>query len=175
MLSPSDRGSKGLEDLSVPPSWEKPVPRAPLSGTVFPKVSAGFLCWSAGNQVSLFLWLTLISFCWQQSVAKCPVAFQKLPTNARAPGRRKVMSAYCTHEPGWTLRVCSAQVRPKPSRWYHVGYFSPHFIVQETKVHLQGNVTSHWESCLQSLRAWFFCYLSKGGGEEENTGLCLHV
>ena len=74
-----------------------------------PKVSAGFLCWSAGNQVSLFLWLTLISFCWQQSVAKCPAAFQKLPTNARAPGRRKVMSACCRHEPGWTLRGCNAQ------------------------------------------------------------------
>ena len=46
----------------------------PLPGTVFSGVSDGPLPWSALNQVSLFLWVTLISFCWQQAATQGPAA-----------------------------------------------------------------------------------------------------
>lgn len=119
-------GNKGPEDLSVLLYGEEPVPRAPPPGTVFSKVSAGSLCWSAGNQVSLFLWLTLISFCWQQSVARCPAAFRRLPTHAQSPWEEGVMSAYCTL---WTrLDSKSLQSPGPPEALMLVSlYSSPHF------------------------------------------------
>lgn len=43
VVPPLAGGNKGLEDLPVLLYGEEPVPRAPLPGTVFSKVSAGSL------------------------------------------------------------------------------------------------------------------------------------
>lgn len=71
---------------SVPAFGDHHVPSNSSSWHRLLWVSDGSLHWSAANQVRLFLWLTLISFCWQQAVAWGPAAFWRLPTHARATG-----------------------------------------------------------------------------------------
>lgn len=106
---------------------------AHLPGTVSSGVSDGSLHWSAVNQVSLFLWLTLISFCWQQAVARGPAAFWRLPTHARGTGNRKSwLSSH--HEPGSVLSALETYLLKFSHRWY----FTSLPVLQVRKLRLTG-------------------------------------
>lgn len=110
----------------------------PLPGTVFSGVSAGSLHWSAVNQVILFLWVTLISFCWQQAVAWGPAAFRRLPAHV---GRKSSPSSHC--EPGSVLGALNACLL-KCSHGPLDICVPPHFTDKETEIPwiAQGHTTN---------------------------------